>query len=245
MNNDSCIQTTSIKDRICLALDIANQQEILEVVDELKDLVGYFKLNSAFTLFGPNLVQQIIAKGSKVFLDLKLHDIPNTLSGYGDAVTKLGVHIVTVHVSGGIEMMKSLVNAADKTAQQLSISRPKFIGITLLTSISKDILNSEMNVQGSIQEEVLRKALLAYNAGLDGIVSSAEELPQIKPELPKDFIYVTPGVRAEEAGFDDHKRVATYKNAMQFGSSLLVVGRKVLSSDNRRAAVNRILEEIE
>jgi orotidine-5'-phosphate decarboxylase len=227
----------SPKERICLAMDFHDEREILKTVDDLGDLVGYVKLNSAFTLHGPALVQKILAKGAKVFLDLKLHDIPNTLSGYGDAVTRLGVHIVTTHVSGGSLMLGELVKSADKTAKELGVARPKFIGITLLTSISQSILNEEMNVAGSVQDEVLRKARMAAEAGLDGMVCSVGELDHIRAHLPTDFMYVTPGVRPAGASHDDHQRVYTYEEAAKAGSSLLVVGRSVLSGKDPRATL--------
>lgn len=230
----------SPKDRICLAMDFHDEQEILRTVDQLGDLVGYVKLNSAFTLHGPALVKKILAKGAKIFLDLKLHDIPNTIAGYGDAVTRLGVHIVTAHVSGGALMLGELVKSADKTAKELGVTRPKFIGITLLTSISHKILNDEMNVLGSVQDEVLRKARMAAEAGLDGMVCSVGELDYICAHLPHNFVYVTPGVRPAGASHDDHQRVYTYEEAAKAGSSLLVVGRSVLAAKDPRAALTEL-----
>lgn len=236
--------TDNPKDRICVALDFHDEAAILRTVDQLGDLVGYFKLNSAFTLFGPALVRKILDKGAKIFLDLKLHDIPNTLAGYGDAVTRLGVHIVTVHVSGGSQMLGELLRAADHTAHELDVARPKFIGITLMTSISQRILNEEMNVQGSIENEVLRKAKLAVQAGLDGMVCSVGELDYIRPHLPADFLYVTPGVRPAGASHDDHLRAHTYAEAARAGSRLLVVGRTVLQGPEPRAALMELHREL-
>lgn len=235
--NDATSQSMSPKERICLALDFHDEEQILRTVGELGDLVGYFKLNSAFTLHGPKLIEKILAKRAKVFLDLKLHDIPHTLAGYGDSVTRLGVHIVTVHVSGGLEMLGELVRSADETSKALGVPRPRFIGITLLTSISQRILNEEMNVKGSIHDEVLRKARMAVQAGLDGMVCSAGELEYIRPHLPKDFVYVTPGVRPAGVGNDDHQRVYTYEEAVSAGSRLLVVGRSILAAQDPRAAL--------
>ncbi|MFM0170599.1 orotidine-5'-phosphate decarboxylase [Paraburkholderia sediminicola] len=235
--NETVVSTTSPKDRICLAMDIHDEEAILRAVDNLGDLVGYFKLNSAFTLYGPELVKKILDKGAKIFLDLKLHDIPNTLAGYGDAVTRLGVHVVTVHVSGGSEMLRELVKSAERTAAQLGMARPQFIGITLMTSISQDILNNEINVQGSIEDEVLRKARMAAEAGLNGIVCSVGELDHVRQYLPQDFVYVTPGVRPAGASHHDHQRVYTYSEAIKAGSSLLVVGRTVLTAKDPRTAL--------
>ncbi len=228
------------KDRICLALDLHNENQILQAVDQFMDLVGYFKLNSAFTLFGPDLVQKIRSRGAKVFLDLKLHDIPNTLSGYGEAVVLLGIQIVTVHISGGSEMLIEFVRSVNAASVKFGIPRPKLIGITVLTSIGETVLNNQLGIRGSVAEEVLRKAQLAADAGLDGIVSSVGELGIVKRSLRSDFFYVTPGVRPNGAAHDDHQRVYTYEDAAREGSDLLVVGRSVLNAKNPRAAMAEI-----
>jgi orotidine-5'-phosphate decarboxylase len=235
---------TPKSDRLCLALDVHDDQEILRVVDELKDLVGCFKLNSAFTLFGPALVREILSRGAKVFLDLKLHDIPNTLAGYGDAVVRLGVHIVTVHVDGGTQMLQDFVRSADHRARQLGVPRPRLIGISLLTSIDQATMNHELNVPGSLEDEVLRRGILAAQAGLDGMVCSAAELAVVKPHLPCSFYYVTPGVRPAGAGGDDHKRIVSYTQALRAGSDLLVIGRTVLGAPDPRAALRAVHDTI-
>jgi orotidine-5'-phosphate decarboxylase len=237
-------QEKRARERVCVALDLNDERQILDHVKELSDLVGYFKINSAFTLYGPALVSKILASGSNLFLDLKLHDIPNTLSGYGDAVTRLGVHLVTLHVAGGLQMLKEAVRAADTTAQELGTKRPKLVGVTVLTSIDQQALNSEVNVQGALRDEVLRKARLAAEAGLDGVVCSPAELEFIKPHLPENFFYVTPGVRPAGVSGDDHRRVSSYADAERGGSSLLVVGRAVLDAKDRREAAYQVLREI-
>jgi orotidine-5'-phosphate decarboxylase len=227
--------------RLCVALDLNDRQAILEVVDELKDVVGWFKLNSAFTLFGPELVREIRARGVDVFLDLKLHDIPNTLAHYAEAVTRLDVQLVTVHIEGGVEMMRRAVEAATKTAAELGRPRPRLVGITVLTSIGQPVLNGEMNIAGSVRTEVLRRARLAAEAGLDGIVCSAAELASVKAELPEGLFYVTPGVRPKGGSVDDHKRAVSYAEAIAAGSSMLVVGRGIMRADDRHAAALEIL----
>lgn len=232
-------------DRICLALDIHDDSEILRLVAELKDLVGYFKLNSAFTLHGPPLVKAMLSQGARIFLDLKLHDIPNTLAGYGEAVTRLGVHIVTVHIGGGRQMLASFTRSADVTAASLGVRRPRLVGITLLTSIDQDILNHEMNVPGLVEDEVLRRGRVAAECGLDGIVCSAGELEAVRAHLPRDFFYVTPGVRPAGHDGDDHRRVHTYSDALRAGSRLLVVGRTVLGSADPRTALRALHNEIQ
>ncbi|NWF29765.1 orotidine-5'-phosphate decarboxylase [Streptomyces sp. PKU-EA00015] len=233
------------RERLCLALDLADRGEILALVDELKDLIGYFKLNSAFTLHGPDLVRELLARDVKVFMDLKLHDIPNTLAGYGHAVTGLGAHLVTLHTGGGLEMMRAAVTAADRTAAELGVERPKLVGVTLLTSVDRETLNGDLNVSGTIEDEVRRRALLAAEAGLDGIVCAPSEIDLVRPGLPDDFFYVTPGTRSPGESGNDHKRIGTHAEALAGGSSLLVLGRRIHHAADRRKAALEVLHEIE
>ncbi|QSB05193.1 orotidine-5'-phosphate decarboxylase [Natronoglycomyces albus] len=233
------------RDKLCLALDLTDRAALLDIVDELKDLVGWFKINSAFTLFGPELVRELLARDVRVFLDLKLHDIPNTLAGYGTAVTELGAHLVTVHTSGGVDMMRSLVTSADEAAAQLNKPRPTFVGVTILTSTDQTGLNQELNVPGTVEEEVARRAGLAKEAGLDGIVCAPVELATARKVLPDAAFLVTPGTRSPGVSGNDHRRVGTHANAIADGSSLLVIGRQVLHSEDRRTTVAQIVEEIE
>lgn len=232
------------REHICLALDVYDEKKIIEYVEELSDLVGYFKINFAFDKFGPKLVEKILSYGVKIFLDLKIHDIPNTVAGYADNAVRLGVHIVTVHTAGGKDMMMEIAKTAKITAKELNVTPPKFIGVTLLTNIDEKIMNTELNIPGSLDQEVSRRAKLAVDSGLDGIVCSAVELSSIKTGLPEDFFYVTPGVRSEGACIHDHKRVTTYSNAIKSGSSLLVVGREILAANDRREAALGIIKEI-
>jgi orotidine-5'-phosphate decarboxylase len=233
------------RERLCLALDLADRSEILKTVDELKDLIGWFKLNSAFTLHGPGLVREILDRDVRLFLDLKLHDIPNTLAGYGDAVTRLGAHIVTLHTGGGLEMMRAAVAAADRTAAELGVERPRLVGVTLLTSVDRATLNGDLNVAGSVEDEVRRRALLAAEAGLDGIVCAPSEIAPLRSDLPDDFFYVTPGTRSPGDSGNDHKRIGTHAEALAGGSSLLVLGRRVTNAPDLRQAALEVLREIE
>ncbi len=232
------------REYVCLALDISDRDEILKAVDELWDLVGYFKIHSAFTSHGPELVREIIKKGGKVFLDLKFHDIPNTVANYSEAVTKLGVSFFNLHVAGGSEMLKAAKERATETAENLGVARPKLIGMTVLTSINKKILNNEVGIPGEVEDRVLKWALLAKEAGLDGIVCSAADLDAVKDKLPKDFFYITPGIRPVGVSHDDQKRVFTPSNAVRSGSSLLVIGRAIYKADDRRKAAYDILKDV-
>lgn len=233
------------RDKICMALDLKDERNILNCVEELSDYVGYFKLNFAFTLFGPELIRKIQAYGGKVFLDLKIHDIPNTAAGYVKAACQLGVDLVTVHTAGGTAMMQETVKTAKEFEQITGKPRPKLIGVTLLTSVDKQTLNSDLNIKGSIEDEVLRRAKNAVAAGLDGIVCSAAELPGMKKYLPDDLFYVTPGIRATHGIPDDHKRVVTCGEAIAAGSSLLVVGRDLLAADDRIEYAKSMIKQID
>lgn len=232
------------RDFLCLALDIHDRDEILHIVDECHDLVGCFKLNSAFTMHGPALVQDILDRRGRVFLDLKFHDIPNTVAHYADVSTRLGVHIFNVHCAGGSEMMRAAVDSAHKTAKALGRLPPLVIGITILTSVSQGIMNRDIGVHGTVASQVLKWAKLAQASGLDGIVCSGEDLSHIKALLPGGFYYITPGVRPAGVSNHDQKRVFTPANAVRAGSSLLVIGRAILGAPDRRRAAYDILKDI-
>jgi orotidine-5'-phosphate decarboxylase len=235
---------STAKDRICLALDMLNEDEILRTVEQMHEFIGYFKVNFAFTRFGPNLIEKILKYNVKIFLDLKMHDIPNTVSGYVEAVTNLGVHIVTVHTSGGMDMMRAIAETAKNVAFNTDKVPPKFIGVTLLTNIDKQILNNELKISGEIKEEVIRRVHMAMDSGLNGIVCSPAELLEIKNEIPDNCFCITPGVRAAKSNIDDHKRVASFGDAIKAGSSLLVVGRDLLLSNSPIDYAKSIIDEI-
>jgi len=223
------------KDYLCVALDMDDRNRILDLVHELKGHVGFFKLNSAFTRFGPGLVEDIKEIGGKVFLDLKFHDIPNTVASYAKACAELGVDMFNVHAAGGMEMMK---------AAAVNAGSARVIAVTVMTSISQQGMNREMNIAGKVEDQVHRWAKLSSEAGLHGIVCSAADLHAFRDELPKDFMYVTPGVRPAGADHQDQKRVFTPSKAINSGSSLLVVGRAILGADDRVAAAKAIVDEI-
>ncbi len=232
------------RNKICMSLDLHDESKILNYVEELSNYIGYFKLNFAFTLLGPDLVKRIQSYGVKVFLDLKIHDIPNTVTGYTKSVCKLGVDIVTVHIAGGTVMLQEIIKAAKEFEQTTGQPRPKFIGVTLLTSVDEQTLNSDLNINGKIEDEILRRAKIAVTAGLDGIVCSAAELPEIKKFLPDNLFYVTPGIRATSVSHNDHKRVVTCGEAIAAGSSLLVVGRDLFAADDRIGYAKSIINQI-
>lgn len=233
-----------IKNLICVSLDSGDENEIANCINEVSDLVGYFKINYAFTKYGPQLIKRIKKGGNKVFLDLKLHDIPNTIKGYAKTIVGLGVDIVTVHIAGGREMMGELVKETRLESQRLNTNPPLIIGVSILTSIDKSIMNDELNIIGDLESEVYRRAKLAKEAGLDGIVCSPKELGYLRESLPEEFFYITPGIRISTKNAHDHKRVSSYEDALNSGSKLLVIGREIMQAKNRRDTILQIYEQM-
>ena len=218
------------RSKVCLPLDGLNTlKELKERVEELSPVVGLFKIGKeSFTRFGPDSIRAVKEAGGEVFLDLKYHDIPNTVKGAAGAATERGVFMFNVHASGGKEMMKAALQGANETATKLGIQRPKIIAVTMLTSIDQKIMNEELKVSGKVEEQVLNLALLTKESGLDGVVCSAADLYAIKDKLPKEFMFVTPGIKGVNtpAGADQ-KRVFTPGNAIEDGATILVVGRAI------------------
>ena len=215
---------------VCLPLDnLATLDDLKARVDELAPVVGMFKIGKgSFTRFGPAAVQEVQARGAQVFLDLKYHDIPNTVNDAAYAAAQMGVYMFNVHSSGGIEMMRATYEGAVKGAQESGKAMPKVIGVTVLTSIDSQILSRELRVEGAVDNHVLHLAKLTRQAGLDGIVCSAGDLYNVKRRFNADFLYVTPGIEGTTtpAG-PDQKRVFSPGNAVRAGSSMLVVGRAI------------------
>lgn len=232
------------KDYVCVALDIDDKEEILATIEELKDVVGYFKLHFGITRHGMGLVEEIKKKGVKVFLDFKFHDIPNTVAGYARAATNMGIDIFNLHAAGGKAMMEAAVKGAEEEAERNCSIRPKIIAVTVLTSLDKDNLNNEIGISGEVEETVLRYGKLARESGLDGIVCSAADLKDIKDKMPEDTFYITPGIRPVGVNADDQKRVMTPQNAIKDGSSLLVIGRAITGADDKKKAAIEILDDI-
>jgi orotidine-5'-phosphate decarboxylase len=214
-------------------------------VEELSPLVGRFKVGKeTFTRFGPRVVELVRDHGSGVFLDLKYHDIPNTVRGAARAATEMGVAMFNVHASGGLAMMQAALEGVREAAPG-SGAEPKVIGVTVLTSMNQETLNVECGVPGTVEQQVLRLALLAESAGLDGIVCSAADLQALAGKLRAGFLFVTPGIKGTTtpAG-DDQKRVLSPGRAISAGSSLLVIGRAITGAENPRVAAREVLEDI-
>jgi orotidine-5'-phosphate decarboxylase len=232
-------------DRLILALDVDDDREALGLVAELKDAVGLFKVgHQLFTAYGPDIVRRITASGGRVFLDLKYHDIPNTVAKASAEAVKIGVSIFNVHALGGVAMMKAAADSAKETAEKYGLPRPAVLAVTVLTSMDQRGLQRELKITRPLQREVCHLAKLAQRAGLDGVVASPQEIKMLRRSIRGAFVVLTPGVRPAWAGMDDQKRTMTPAEAVAAGADYLVIGRPVLKAEDRRAAVMKILEEI-
>ena len=233
-----------MKDRIVVALDVPGRDRALRLVEQLSGLVGMFKIGSQlFTAEGPDLVREIVGAGERVFLDLKFHDIPNTVATAAESAARLGVSIFNVHALGGAEMMRAAAHAV-KDRGILWMTRPAVLGVTVLTSMDESNL-AEVGVNTDMNSEVVRLATLARDSGLDGVVASPREIRLIREFVASEgFIILTPGIRPAGSATGDQKRIATPLDAIRDGADFLVIGRAITSSDNPRAVVQRLLEEI-
>jgi len=237
----------SAKDRLIVALDVATLAEEEKALRELGGTVSFFKVgNQLFTAAGPRAVEAIKKTGAKVFLDLKYHDIPNTVERTAQAACDLGVDLFNVHALGGFEMMECAAKAVWNWSEEKGRPGPKILGVTVLTSLSEASLKDVMGeTNRTLEEEVLMLARMALSAGLDGVVASPEEIVPIKEACGKEFIVLTPGVRPQGSEIGDQKRVLTPGEAIRRGADYLVVGRPILSALNPREAAGAILKEME
>lgn len=230
----------SVRDRLVVALDVADRAGALRLVEQLSGLAGMFKVGlELYTACGPAFVREIIESGERVFLDLKFHDIPNTVAGAARSAARLGVSIFNLHALGGAEMMRAAVGAIPRAE-----SRPALLGVTVLTSINKTDL-AQVGVVSEVEDEVLRLALLARDSGLDGVVASPREIRLIRERISERFIILTPGIRPAWSESGDQKRIATPSAAIRDGADFIVIGRAITASRDPRAAAERILEEMQ
>jgi len=226
--------------QILAALDVDTAEAAYALADQLRGVVGGFKIGSRlFTSHGPSVVETLVARGDRVFLDLKFHDIPNTVAGAVAAATRLGVWMVNVHASGGHAMMRAACEAADAESARFSRPRPLVIAVTMLTSLSEETMG-EIGVAGAMAAQVGRLAVLAESAGLDGVVASAQEIALIRNRCGKTFEIVTPGIRGTSDEKGDQRRTMTAAEALSAGASYLVVGRPIIAAADPRAAAERI-----
>jgi len=230
-----------MRNPIIAALDLPSAEAALSLVDELAQVVGAFKIGSElFTAVGPGIVKKIRDKGAAVFLDLKFHDIPNTVAKAVAAAVRLDVQMLTVHASGGMAILQAAEKSAQDTAQSIGSVPPLVLGVTVLTSMDSNEL-SEVGFQANVGRQVERLASLCVRVGMRGLVCSPLEIADLRAIIPDEIQLVTPGIRAETGQSDDQKRTMTAGQAMAAGANWLVVGRPICAAKNPRAAAEQIL----
>jgi len=253
-------------DRVIVAVDVEGLAEATALLDRLAGVVSACKIgNQLFTAAGPSAVEAARKRGFRVFLDLKFHDIPNTVAGAVREATRLGVFMLNVHASGGLAMMRAGAEAAAKAAADFGLPRPLCLGVTVLTSLERRALSAELGVPGTVEAHVLHLARLAQEAGLDGCVASAREIGPLRVGLGRAWVIVTPGIRpavsgrpggetsgggvprtgaAASRGPDDQARIATPRAALAAGADYLVIGRPITGASDPAAAARTILDEL-
>lgn len=234
--------------KIILALDNLSYQEIIDLVDELHEKV-YFKLNDAFTKFGPQLVKEIQERGGEVFLDLKFFDIPNTMENYMKACADMKVFMINLHCLGGYKMMESSASYLKKYCQANNLRKPLLIGVTVLTSMDDNYLKNDLQIKDKTTNDmVVQLANLSQIAGLDGIVCSPHEIESVKENCGNSFLTVTPGIRPKWSVSEDQVRITTPKEAIEKGTDYMVIGRPITMAKNygmgRVEAVDKIMSEL-
>jgi orotidine-5'-phosphate decarboxylase len=233
------------KEKIILALDISDPKYALEIVDKFKDYVGVFKVGlELFTAGGPGIVEEINIRNKKVFLDLKFHDISNTVIKAALNATRLGVHIFNLHASGGIEMMRKCKESVVDLCLKENIAKPKLLGVTVLTGLSQEVLRDELGIQHSLRTHVKLLSKLSMEAGLDGVVASGHEVAMLRNHFGKNFLIVTPGIRTSWSPPDDQKRTMTPRQAIREGADYIVLGRAVMNQPDPFKALELITAEI-
>ncbi len=238
-----------MKEKIILALDLSSPEEARKTIDTFRGEVGAFKIGlQLFTAAGASFVRELTGEGLRIFLDLKFHDIPNTVASAAVEAARMGVWMFNVHASGGGEMMRETVKRVSEACSREYLNRPKMIAVTVLTSSNAETLR-ETGIQTGPGEQVLNLARLASECEMDGVVASPQEIAMIRKGAGQDFLIVTPGVRqAVEAAFataDDQKRVMTPAEAIAAGSDHLVIGRPILKAADPLEAVRKIAREME
>jgi orotidine-5'-phosphate decarboxylase len=234
-----------INDKLILALDVAEVDYAIELIDKFSSYISIFKVGlELFTAAGPSIVREIHKRDRRVFLDLKFHDIPNTVSKAGIAAARLGVFMFNLHASGGLDMLKKCRDDVVNVCLKENIDRPRVIAVTVLTSISREVLRDEVGIQHSIKTHVRHLSGLALKAGLDGVVASGQEAALIRSHCGRGFLIVTPGIRTSWTPADDQMRTMTPREALREGADYLVMGRTILSQPDPLKAIELISAEM-
>ena len=234
--------TRAATEKLIVALDVDTREKALKLVEALGDVAGMFKIGSQlFTAAGPDIVREVIAKGARVFLDLKFHDIPATVAAAGVEAARLGVSIFNIHASGGREMMRRTAESVSECAARENLPRPKIIAVTVLTSVDAVEL-AQIGITSSPRDETTLLAKLAADSGMDGVVASPQDVATVRQVITKPkFLIVTPSVRPSGGSQDDQKRIMTPEEAVRAGADYIVVGRPILAAADPLEAAKSII----
>lgn len=236
----------SVKEKLIVALDVDSADEARRLFERLREEAGMFKVGSRlFTSAGPDFVRGLVRDGARVFLDLKFHDIPNTVAGACREAVRLGVALFNVHAAGGGEMLRRAAEATNEEAARLGVAKPNLIAVTVLTSADARVLEETGVSAESVEAQVRRLARLADASGLDGVVASPHEIVPVRNEVSRSpFLVVTPGVHPSAAAYEDQKRVMSPSEAVRAGADFVVVGRAILNADDPASAARAVVEEM-
>jgi orotidine-5'-phosphate decarboxylase len=235
----------SMRDRLIVALDVDSMEQAKTLVERLAGEVGLFKIGKQlFTHAGPQAVQLIKELGGEIFLDLKFHDIPNTVAKAAIEATRLGVKMFNVHASGSLDMMRTTVKEVERVCRREKVRRPIMLAVTVLTSLNQDDLQ-RLGVEHKVADQVVRLALLTKEAAMDGVVASPHEVADIRSACGPSFVIVTPGIRPADGNRNDQQRVMTPADALRAGVDYIVVGRPILEAQDPVVAARAIVGEME
>lgn len=243
-NNNAPAAAGKAAEKIIVALDVDSAENASQLVKQLTPPLHYYKVGfRLFVACGPPIIAVLKQLGAKIFLDLKFHDIPNTVAEAAEAATKLGVEMFNIHLSGGREMIKAAVKAAALTAEKMGRPRPRVLGVSVLSSFSAEMLQ-DTGISRTLEEHVTALSAAGLQCGLDGIIASPREAVLLRRNFGDEFLIVTPGVRPAGAAVDDQQRILTPQQALQAGASFLVIGRPIIKHAEPRQAAQEILAEI-
>ena len=233
-------------DKIIVALDSPDLKQVKKLVKTLHKVIPNFKIGSElYTAHGPEAIKAVRWVGGHVFLDLKFHDIPNTVAGAVRAATLMNVSMMTIHAIGGFQMLEAARQAAEEASRKRKVKRrPKLLAVTVLTSMSEEELRKEVGIENPVEQTVLRFAEMADRAGMDGVVASGRELATIRSNFGHDLLVVTPGIRPAWSVKGDQTRVMTPQKALELGADYLVIGRPITQAKDPKEAALRVLQEI-
>jgi orotidine-5'-phosphate decarboxylase len=233
------------REKIIIALDVSDMKYAIEIVDKFNAYVDVFKVGlELFTVAGPKVVEEINRRDKKVFLDLKFHDISNTVIKAAVNATKLGAYMFNLHASGGLDMMRRCKESVVDLCLRENLRRPKLLGVTVLTGLSQEVLKDELGIQHSLRTHVKQLSKLSVEAGLDGVVASGHEVAMLRHHFGTNFLIVTPGIRTSWSPPDDQKRTMTPRQAIQEGADYIVLGRAVMNQPDPFKALELITAEI-